>query len=138
MRLDVREVQQGIIHEGANVIAPNRRNIHFKDDDVRREEVRSKVTVRADRILYSHSCYRPHLLAEDIVIKQRNIRGSGRHEKVDHTSGEASADEGCLYADAIYSIDTVQGLGANLIWITPRVRKELGEKAAGIRVHIPG
>jgi len=48
------------------------------------------------------------------------------------------ADEGCLYADAIYSIDTIQGLGANLIWITPRVRKELEEKAAGIRVHIPG
>src|SRR6202034_1988804 len=93
-RLDVREVQQCVIQEGANVIAPNCRNIHFKDDDVRREEVRSKVTVGADRILYSHSCYRPHLLAEDIVIKQRNIRGSGRHEKVDHTSGEASADEG--------------------------------------------
>jgi biopolymer transport protein ExbD len=39
------------------------------------------------------------------------------------------ADQNCPYADAIYSIDTIQGLEANLIWITPRVREELNRKA---------
>jgi biopolymer transport protein ExbD len=40
------------------------------------------------------------------------------------------ADGNCEYSDAIYSIDTIQGLGANLVWITPRLREELNKKAA--------
>jgi hypothetical protein len=40
------------------------------------------------------------------------------------------ADGSCPFAEAIYSIDTIQGLGANLIWITPRIREELNRKAA--------
>jgi len=47
------------------------------------------------------------------------------------------ADGDCPYGDAIYSIDTIQGLGANLIWITPRMRKELEEKAARVAVQTP-
>jgi len=39
------------------------------------------------------------------------------------------ADDNCSYSDAIYSIDTIQGLGANVIWITPQIRRELSEQA---------
>ena len=34
------------------------------------------------------------------------------------------ADGNCLYMDAAYAIDTIQGLGAKLIWITPKTREE--------------
>jgi biopolymer transport protein ExbD len=34
------------------------------------------------------------------------------------------ADGDCLYMDAVYAIDTIQGLGAKLIWITPKTREE--------------
>jgi biopolymer transport protein ExbD len=34
------------------------------------------------------------------------------------------ADGDCLYMDAAHAIDTIQGLGAKLIWITPKTRKE--------------
>jgi biopolymer transport protein ExbD len=40
------------------------------------------------------------------------------------------ADGNCEYSDAIYSIDTIQGLGASLVWITPRLREELNKKPA--------
>ena len=33
------------------------------------------------------------------------------------------ADCGSLYMDAIYAIDTIQGLGASVIWITPGTRE---------------
>jgi hypothetical protein len=32
------------------------------------------------------------------------------------------ADFDTLNMDAIYAMDTIQGLGANLVWITPKVR----------------
>ena len=35
------------------------------------------------------------------------------------------ADYDTLNADAIYAMDTIQGLGAKLVWITPKVREEL-------------
>ncbi len=38
------------------------------------------------------------------------------------------ADSDTLNMDAIYAMDTIQGLGANLVWITPRVREELQQK----------
>jgi biopolymer transport protein ExbD len=38
------------------------------------------------------------------------------------------ADSDTLNMDAIYAMDTIQGLGANLIWITPRVREELQQR----------
>jgi biopolymer transport protein ExbD len=38
------------------------------------------------------------------------------------------ADYDTLNADAIYAMDTIQGLGAKLVWITPKVRKELQQK----------
>jgi biopolymer transport protein ExbD len=34
------------------------------------------------------------------------------------------ADGNCPYMDAAYAIDTIQGLGAKLIWITPKTREE--------------
>jgi hypothetical protein len=38
------------------------------------------------------------------------------------------ADFDTLNMNAIYAMDTIQGLGANLVWITPKVREELQQK----------
>ncbi len=35
-----------------------------------------------------------------------------------------------IFAETTYAIDTIQGLGAKVAWITPRIRKELDRKAA--------
>jgi biopolymer transport protein ExbD len=35
------------------------------------------------------------------------------------------ADNDNLNMDAIYAMDTIQGLGANILWITPQIRKKL-------------
>jgi len=40
------------------------------------------------------------------------------------------ADGVVLNMDAIYAMDTIQGLGAKLIWITPKVREELEKRRA--------
>jgi len=40
------------------------------------------------------------------------------------------ADYDTLNMNAIYAMDTIQGLGAKLVWITPQVRKELEEQSA--------
>jgi hypothetical protein len=34
------------------------------------------------------------------------------------------ADSDVQYIDAIYAIDTIQGCGAKLFWITPKMREE--------------
>lgn len=39
------------------------------------------------------------------------------------------ADKDCLYMDLTYAIDTIEGLGATLVWITPQMRKELDRAA---------
>lgn len=38
------------------------------------------------------------------------------------------ADGGALNMNAIYAMDTIQGLGAKLVWITPKVRQELEKR----------
>jgi biopolymer transport protein ExbD len=38
------------------------------------------------------------------------------------------ADHDTLYMNAIYAMDTIQGLGGKLVWITPKVREELQQK----------
>ncbi len=38
------------------------------------------------------------------------------------------ADGGCPYIDAVYSMDTIQGVGAKVVWITPQIREELTDK----------
>ena len=38
------------------------------------------------------------------------------------------ADNDTLNMDAVYAMDVIQGLGAKLIWITPKVRRELQQK----------
>lgn len=38
------------------------------------------------------------------------------------------ADYDTLYANAIYAMDTIGGLGAKVIWVTPKVRRELQQK----------
>jgi len=51
------------------------------------------------------------------------------------------ADGDCLYMDAVYAMDTIQGLGAKMIWITPKTREEWKKSAAPISSsqanHIP-
>jgi hypothetical protein len=39
--------------------------------------------------------------------------------------------------DAAYVIDTVQGLGAKVIWITPKLREALNQEAAGHGRRVP-
>ena len=34
------------------------------------------------------------------------------------------ADPDTPFADTVYRIDTIQGLGAQVIWITPKMREE--------------
>jgi len=41
---------------------------------------------------------------------------------------EASPD--CLFMDVAHAMDTIQGLGAKLIWITPKTREEWKQKSA--------
>ena len=38
------------------------------------------------------------------------------------------ADHDTLNMNAIYAMDTIQGLGAKLVWITPKMRKEWGQQ----------
>jgi biopolymer transport protein ExbD len=38
------------------------------------------------------------------------------------------ADSDAVYMDAIYAMDTIRQRGANLVWITPRVRQELQQR----------
>jgi biopolymer transport protein ExbD len=40
------------------------------------------------------------------------------------------ADRDTLNMNAIYAIDTIQGLGAKLVWITPKTREEMTNKAS--------
>ena len=40
------------------------------------------------------------------------------------------ADDNCLYMDAVYAMDTIQGLGAKMIWITPKTREEWKKREA--------
>lgn len=40
------------------------------------------------------------------------------------------AENDCSYMDAVYAMDTIQGLGAKLMWITPRTREEWEQKQA--------
>jgi biopolymer transport protein ExbD len=46
------------------------------------------------------------------------------------------ADSDITYMDAVYAIDTIQGCGAKLIWITPKMREEWRHKEQSAR-HIP-
>src|SRR5712691_9690801 len=46
------------------------------------------------------------------------------------------ADYDTLNMDAIYAMDTIQGVGAKLIWITPQVREELQQKGQPARQRL--
>jgi hypothetical protein len=45
------------------------------------------------------------------------------------------ADDASNFGNTTYSIDTIQGLGAKVFWITPQVRKELNDEQAAILPH---
>jgi biopolymer transport protein ExbD len=61
-------------------------------------------------------------------------RGSLRTKLLEHLSRRVEwtvyfeADSDTLYMDDIYAIDTIQGCGAKLIWITPKMREEWRNK----------
>jgi biopolymer transport protein ExbD len=38
------------------------------------------------------------------------------------------ADGDCAFLDAAYAFDTIQGLGAKVVWITPGTREAWGQK----------
>jgi biopolymer transport protein ExbD len=38
------------------------------------------------------------------------------------------ADSDCLFMDVVHAMDTIQGLGAKLVWITPKTREEWKQK----------
>jgi hypothetical protein len=40
------------------------------------------------------------------------------------------ANEDCTFMNATYTFDTIQGLGAKVVWITPRIRQELNRQDA--------
>jgi hypothetical protein len=39
------------------------------------------------------------------------------------------ADENTSFAKAVYAMDAIQGVGASIIWVTPRIRAELNRSA---------
>jgi biopolymer transport protein ExbD len=39
------------------------------------------------------------------------------------------ADSDCLFMDVVHAMDTIQGLGAKLVWITPKTREEWKQKS---------
>jgi hypothetical protein len=46
------------------------------------------------------------------------------------------ADYDTLNGDAIYAMGTIQGLGAKLVWITPKVREELQQRNRSARQRL--
>jgi biopolymer transport protein ExbD len=48
------------------------------------------------------------------------------------------ADFDTRYLDPFYAIDTIQGCGAKVIWITPGIRKAWQQKAESVRAHGTG
>jgi biopolymer transport protein ExbD len=61
-------------------------------------------------------------------------RGSLRAKLLEHLGRSVSwtvyfeGDADTLYMDDVYTIDTIQGCGAKLIWITPKMREEWNHK----------
>jgi biopolymer transport protein ExbD len=65
-------------------------------------------------------------------MSPRDALGAKLHEELSHRlewTVYFEADRDALNMDAVYAMDTIQGLGAKLVWITPKVRKELQEAA---------
>jgi biopolymer transport protein ExbD len=44
------------------------------------------------------------------------------------------ADSDTLYMDAVYAVDTIQGCGAKLIWVTPKMREEWRHQEQSVRI----
>lgn len=64
-------------------------------------------------------------------VNGEEVQRSSLHTKLlEHLSRRAlwtvyfEADSDTVYMDAIYAIDTIQGCGAKVIWVTPKMRKE--------------
>lgn len=61
------------------------------------------------------------------VVSRESLRSKLQQELNRRMVGTVyfEADGDVLNMDAIYAMDTIQGLGAKLVWITPKVRQEL-------------
>jgi len=61
-------------------------------------------------------------------------RSSLRAKLLEHLNRRAEwavyfeGDDDTLYMDDVYAMDTIQGCGAKLIWITPKLREEWRQK----------
>ena len=71
-------------------------------------------------------------------------RGSLHTKLLEHLSRRVEwtvyfeADFDTLYMDDIYAIETIQGCGAKLIWITPKMREEWHHNKQGNRTSSYG
>ena len=69
-------------------------------------------------------------------------RGSLRAKLLEHLTRSVSwtvyfeGDADTVYMDDVYAIDTIQGCGARLIWITPKMREEWKRKEQSLK-HVP-
>jgi biopolymer transport protein ExbD len=80
------------------------------------------VYVDAQRNFYVNG---KHVPREELLVKLREELGKRMVWTV-----YFEADKDSTYGDAIYSIDAIQGLGAEVFWITPHVRAELDRASA--------
>lgn len=66
-------------------------------------------------------------------------RSSLRAKLLEHLSRRVEwsvyfeGDDDTLYMDDIYAMDTIQGCGAKIIWITPKLREEWRQKELSTR-----
>jgi biopolymer transport protein ExbD len=65
-----------------------------------------------------------HLVARELLRQRLEEELGTRTEWTVYFEG----DYGAMKGDAIFAIDTIQGTGATIVWVTPKVREELRRK----------
>lgn len=70
-------------------------------------------------------------------VNGKLIKKDKLEEKLKEELGErmvwtvyVEADRDSVFEDTVFAMDTIQGLGAKVVWITPRMREEWGSEAA--------
>ena len=71
---------------------------------------------------------------------ERDTLGTKLNKELGRRAGwtvyfEAAPDD--PFMDTAYVIDTVQGLRAKVVWITPKMREALNQEAAGHEKRVP-
>jgi biopolymer transport protein ExbD len=72
-----------------------------------------------------------HFYVNGRIVSREELRASLRKAlgRTVFWTVYVEADDNSEFGDTVYAVDTIQGLGANVIWITPKVRQELGKDA---------